>query len=125
MISPVIGGWKLRMRIALLQILHLAAHQLEIGQIAFDLGVDARSDVGFAQDHQLLHVVARLEQQTPHGRVRDQIFGEDDRPQVEEDQLLHDFMCSLSGSFSWRKIAGTIFDPRTSWPWKVQPVRGS
>ena len=35
------------------------------------------------------------------------------------------FMCSLSGSFIWRKIAGTIFDPRTSWPWKVQPVRGS
>lgn len=35
------------------------------------------------------------------------------------------FMCSLSGSFSWRKIAGTIFEPSTSWPWKVQPTRGS
>ena len=35
------------------------------------------------------------------------------------------FMCSLSGSLSCRKIAGTIFEPTTSWPWNVHPAFGS
>ena len=35
------------------------------------------------------------------------------------------FMCSFRGSFSARKMPGTIFEPRTSWPWKVQPTFGS
>ena len=35
------------------------------------------------------------------------------------------FICSLSGSFNCRKIAGTIFEPSTSWPWNVQPTLGS
>ena len=75
----------------LFQILQFLAHQLEIVQEALLAGFVLRGDVGLAEHHQVVDVVAGLKQQTAYGRVGHFLVGNDDGAHVQSHKLLHVF----------------------------------
>ena len=69
---------------------HLLLDELEVVLDARYLcGVLGR-DVGVAEEHQVVDVVAGVEEEAPHRRVRDLVVDEGYRPQVQAHELLND-----------------------------------
>ena len=48
----------------------------------------ACGDVGVAEEHEVVDVVASLEEEASHGAVGDDVLGKDDGAHVEHDELL-------------------------------------
>ena len=83
------GGLELADAVALLQVDEFLTHQLEVVEEALlALGI-LRGDVRFAEQHQVVNVVARLEEQTAHGTVRHNVVGYHDGAHVQPHELLH------------------------------------
>ena len=54
-------------------------------------------DVGLAEGHEVVDVVAGIEKEASDGRVGDFVFGQDDGAEVEEDQFLDIFHVAVEG----------------------------
>ena len=70
-----------------LEVLHVAAHFLLV----------LAGDVGLAKGHEVVDVVASVEEETADGGVGDLVFGQDDGPQVEQDEFFDVFHLRSEG----------------------------
>ena len=66
-----------------LDLLELLLHNLEVAMVFLDLLLVFRSDVGMAQQHQVVDVVACIEQQPADSRVGHDVFGKHDGAEVK------------------------------------------
>ena len=66
-----------------------AFDEFEVGAVAALLLLIAGGDVGIAEEHEVVDVVAGLEEEATHGAVGDHILGEDDGSHVEHDEFFH------------------------------------
>lgn len=70
-----------------LEVLHVAAHFLLV----------LAGDVGLAKGHEVIDVVASVEEEAADGGVGDLVFGQDDGSQVEQDEFFDVFHLRTEG----------------------------
>ena len=88
---PVDGGLPIAQVVLGLDLLELFLDDLEVAVVFADLLLVFGGDVGMAEQHQVVDVVARVEKEPPYSGVRHDVLGEDDGAEVEQHQLLHVF----------------------------------
>ena len=92
--------------VLLLDLDHLVAHNLEVVVVALDLVGVLGGDVGLAEHHQVVDVVAGLEKQPADGGIGDVVLHERDGAQVQTDELLDVFEMLGDGQFQSVENAG-------------------
>ena len=92
--------------VALLEVLELHAHEAEVVEEALLAHLVLRGDVGLAQHHQVIDVVARLEEQAAYGAIGDLLVGNDDGAHVKPYELLHILHLLVHGKLHVAKDGG-------------------
>ena len=77
--------------VALLEVDELLTHELEIVEESLLALLVLRRDVSLAQEHQVVDVVAGLEEEASHGRIGNLFVGDGDGTHVQRDELLDVF----------------------------------
>ena len=88
--SPRIGSFILRM-LSFSSISQFGSHQFEIVAESFHLFSVFGGNIRFAKKHQIVYVIAGIEQESSYGRVGNDFFGEDDRSHVQSYEFLYVF----------------------------------
>ena len=83
----------------------LALHELEIGPDARNLRFVLGGDVGAAEQHQVVDVVAGIEKKAAHRRVSHDVIDQGDGSQVQPDKL-PDILSVINGQFQAVEDAG-------------------
>ncbi len=87
-------------------LLQFLAHQLEILVITPDLGSVFRGDVGFAEGHQVVDIVAGLKEKSAHRRVGHHLFCQNDGTHVKVYHFLNILHFLIEGEFHPAEDAG-------------------